>query len=187
MAILFVMKLLKIFTIIILLGIISTTASAITYHLGYGTETIEITIPTNQDAAYVIPLRVGDKLTVDLEVVEGGSVDFYLSNETAYELYLAGVAGTIHFDSLYYVEEYSRTSVGNIHYTYDSLVKNNLVVIVDNAGYVGGAPEGEVTVEGTIVVQKNVWTLQNIIITVVLIILIIIFMLSFRYPRKKAK
>jgi len=187
MAILLVMKLLKIMTILILLAIISTTASAVTYNLGYGTETIEITILTNQDAAYVVPLSAGDKLTVELEVVEGGSVDFYLSNKTAYELYLAGAAGTINFDSLYYVEEYSRTSVGNIHYTYDSLVNNNLVVIVDNTGYVGGAPEGPVTVHGTIIVQKNVWTLQNILVTIFLIILIIAFMLSFRYPRKKAK
>ncbi len=176
----------KVLTILVMLTIISTTASATIYNLGYGTETIEITIQSNQDAAYIVPLEVGDKLIVDLTVTDGGSVDFYLSNKTAYELYLAGAAGSIKFDSLYYVEEYSRISVGNIHYTYDSLVKNDLVVIVDNAGHVGEVPVGPVTVEGTITIQKNVWTLQNILITIVLIILIIVFMLSFRYPRKKA-
>ena len=45
---------------------------------------------------------------------------------------------------------------GSIHYTYDSLVGNELVVLVDNTGNVGTAPVGPVTVEGTITVQKNV-------------------------------
>ena len=99
----------KILTVLAILALISTTASAVTYNLGYGTETIEITIQSNQDAAYVIPLKVGDKLTVDLVVTDGDSVDFYLSNKTAYQLYLAGADGSINFDSLYYIEEYSRT------------------------------------------------------------------------------
>ncbi|MCK5024080.1 MAG: hypothetical protein KAR56_00520 [Thermoplasmata archaeon] len=66
------------------------------------------------------------------------------------------------------------------------MTKNELVIILDNTGPVGETPDGPVTVEGTITVQKNVWTLQNIVITLVLVILIIAFMLSFRYPRKKA-
>ena len=176
----------KILTVLAILAIISTTASATIYNLGYGTETIEITIQSNQDAAYIISLKVGDKLIVDLEVTDGGQIDFYLSNKTAYELYLAGAAGSINFDSLYYIEEYSRTTVGSIHYTYDSLVENELVVLVDNTGNVGTAPVGPVTVEGTIIVQKNVWTLQNIIITLVLVIIIIVFMVNFKYSRKKA-
>ena len=100
----------KILTILAILALISTTASATIYNLGYGTETIEITIQSNQDAAYIIPLKVGDKLIVNLEVIEGGPVDFYLSNKTAYQLYLAGASGTINFDSLYYIEEYSKTT-----------------------------------------------------------------------------
>ena len=177
----------KVLVVLTILAIISTTASATIYNLGYGTETIEITIQSNQDAAYIIPLKVGDKLIVDLTVTDGGPVDFYLSNKTAYELYQAGAAGSINFDSLYYIEECSRTSAGSIYYTYDSLVGNELVVLVDNTGNVGAAPVGPVTVEGTITVEKNVWTLQNIIITIILVIFIIAFMLSFKYPRNKKK
>jgi len=174
-------------TIMVLLLILPATASAATFNLGYGTRTVDIAIQANQDAAYIIPLEVGDKLIVDLEVVDGGPVDFYLTNKTAYEVYLAGASGTINFNSLYYVDEYSRTSTGSMGYTYNSLIENELVVLVDNTGNVGEAASGPVTVHGTIIVQKNVWTLQNIIITVILVILIIAFMVGFRYPWNRKK
>ncbi len=186
MVIFYAMKLLKTFTILILLAIISTTASAATYNLGYGSEVIRIEIPVNRDAAYIIPLGVGDKLIVNLEVIEGGPVDFYLSNKTAYEIYEASRSGYINFDSLYYIDDYSRTSTGSILYTYNSLIKNELVVIIDNTGYIGEMPSDSVTVHGSIIVEKNIWTLQNILVTIVLIILIVVFMLIFKYPKKKA-
>jgi len=187
MAILCAMKLLKITTVLMMLAIISITASAATYTLGYGTEIVEITLQSNQDAAYVVPLGVGDKLSVSLEVVDGGPVDFFLTNKTAYEVYKASISGSINFDSLYYVEDYSRKETGAISYTYDSLVANELVVLIDNTGYtVGGAePIGPVDIEGKITVQKNVWTLQNIIITIVAIVIIIVVMVGIRYPKRK--
>ncbi|MCK5309523.1 MAG: hypothetical protein KAJ64_02655 [Thermoplasmata archaeon] len=171
--------------LIVFLVLASSSVLALTADLGYGNHPIDVTIQANQDVAYVIDLEVGDKLIVDLEVFDGGPVDFYLTNKTAYGVYQASVSGVLNYDSFYFVEEYSRTSTGRISYTYDSIVANELVVLVDNSGNLGEPPIGPVTVSGTIEVQRNVWTWQNILITAVLIILIIAFMLSFRYPKNK--
>ena len=160
---------------------------ALTSSLDYGDHQIDATIQINQDAAYVIPLKVGDKLVVDLEVFDGGPVDFYLTNKTAYEVYQASVSGNLNFDSFYFIDDYSRTSTGRMIYTYNSLTANELVVLVDNTGNLGEAPIGPVTISGSIEVQRNVWTWQNILMTAILIIMIIVFMLSFRYPRNKKK
>ena len=163
----------------IVLILTSSSVMALTSNLGYGDHPIDAIIQANQDAAYVIPLKVGDKLIVDLEVFDGGPVDFYLTNKTAYDIYQASVSGNLNYDSFYFIEDYSRTSTGRISYTYDSLVATEVVVLVDNSGNLGGDPIGPVTISGSIEVQKNVWTWQNILVTAVLIILIIAFMLSF--------
>ena len=181
------MKLNIIIGISIILILTSSSVLALTSSLDYGDHQIDATIQINQDAAYVIPLEVGDKLIVDLEVFDGGPVDFYLTNKTAYEVYLASVSGSINFDSLYFIDDYSRTSIGRIAYTYNSLTANELVVLVDNTGNLGEAPIGPVTISGSIEVQRNIWTWQNILMTAILIIMIIAFMLSFRYPRSKKK
>ncbi len=180
-----IMKTNIIIGLIVFLVLASSSVLALTADLGYGNHPIDVTIQANQDVAYVIDLEVGDKLIVDLEVFDGGPVDFYLTNKTAYGVYQASVSGVLNYDSFYFVEEYSRTSTGRISYTYDSIVANELVVLVDNSGNLGEPPIGPVTVSGTIEVQRNVWTWQNILITAVLIILIIAFMLSFRYPKNK--
>ena len=165
----------------------SSSVLALTSNLGYGNHPIDATIQVNQDAAYVVPLKLGDKLIVDLEVFDGGPVDFYLTNKTAYDVYQASTSGAINYDSFYFIEEYSRTSTGRISYTYDSLVATEVVVLVDNSGNLGEAPIGPVTISGSIEIQKNVWTWQNILITAILIIMIIAFMLSFRYPKNQKK
>ena len=180
-----IMKTNIIIGLIVFLVLASSSVLALTADLGYGNHPIDVTIQANQDVAYVIDLEVGDKLIVDLAVFDGGPVDFYLTNKTAYGVYQASVSGVLNYDSFYFVEEYSRTSTGRISYTYDSIVANELVVLVDNSGNLGEPPIGPVTVSGTIEVQRNVWTWQNILITAVLIILIIAFMLSFRYPKNK--
>ena len=183
------MKIRMIFSLLILTVLASSSVLALSSELGYGTHEIEINIQENQDAAYIIDLKAGDKLIVDLEVFDGGPVDYYLTNKTAYDAYLASAAGYINSDSFYFVGEYSRTSTGRISYTYNSVTAGEIVVLVDNTGNIGETPIGPVTIFGSIEIQKNVWTLQNILITAVLVIMIIVFMLSFRHPssRKKAK
>ena len=61
------------------------------------------------------------------------------------------------------------------------------MVLIDNTGWTeGGAdPTGVVVVEGTITVQKNVWTWQNIAITALVIAVIVAFMVGVRLPNKK--
>jgi hypothetical protein len=174
--------------IIAIAVLLSGTASAATTALGYGTHEVTITLQLGEDAAYVIPVRVGDSLKVDLRVTEGGPVDFYLTNLTAYNVYKASVSGYLNFPSLYYVADYSDENSDFIRYTYDSFVDNELVVVIDNTGFTqnGAAPIGPVSITGTITVEKNVWTPTNIAITIIVIIAIIAFMVGLRYRKKKA-
>ena len=161
-------------------------AAAQTHELGYGTEEVSITLQPNEEAAYAIPLKVGDVLEVELEVVSGGPVDFYLTNLTAYNLYRASITSGGGIDSLYYLADYSRNECGGIGYTYDSLVENELVVLLDNTAYLegGAAPIGPVSIEGSIRVHQNVWTWQNIAVTTIVIGLIVGFMALARLPKR---
>jgi hypothetical protein len=174
--------------IIAIAVLLSGAASAATVALGYGTQEISVTLQPGEDAAYVIPVKVGDRLKVDLRVADGGQVDFYLTNLTAYNIYKSSVAGNIHFYSFYYVVDYSDENSDFIRYTYDSFVDNELVVVIDNTGFTegGAAPLGPVSITGTISAEQNIWTLTNIIITAIVIIAIIAFMVGLRYRKKKA-
>jgi len=178
-------SLLLIIAITVLLG---GNASAAMTALGYGTQEISITLQPGEDAAYVIPVKVGDHLKVDLRVTNGGPVDFYLTNLTAYNVYQASVAGNIHFYSFYYVVDYSDENSDFIRYTFDSFVDNELVVVIDNTGFTeeGAAPIGSVSITGTITVEQNIWTPTNIAITVIVVIAIIVFMVGLRFRKKKA-
>lgn len=168
---------------ILLPGIVSAAYS----ELDYGTHEISCTLQINEDAAFAIHTEPGDVLMVNLTVTSGGAVDFYLSNTTAYLAYRASLGGNGYVDDLYYVREYSSKSSGSISYDYTAFMKNNLVVLIDNTGWTeGGAdPTGVVVVEGTITVQKNVWTWQNIAITALVIAVIVAFMVGVKLPVKK--
>ena len=183
------MNQIKIISALALLTLISIPVVAETCNIGYGTEPVEIALQPNQEMAYVIPLEVGDRLIVELEVASGGPVDFFLTNNTAYVVYVASRTDGAGIDSLYYIEDYSRKEAGTISYTYNSLVANELVVLIDNTGYTvdGAEPTGPVSVEGSIIVQKNVWTPQNIFITIIVLIIIIAVMVGIRYPGRRGQ
>lgn len=174
--------------IIAIAVLLSGSVSAATVALDYGTQEVSITLQPGEDAAYVIPVKVGDRLKVDLQVIEGGQVDFYLTNLTAYNVYKASVAGNIHFYSFYYVVDYSNENSDFIRYTYDSFVDNELVVVIDNTGFTqdGAAPIGPVSITGTISVEENIWTPTNIAITVIVVIAIIAFMVGLKFRKRKA-
>ena len=163
------------------------TVRAAYSELAYGSHEISCTLQVNEDAAYAIHTEPGDRLIVDLTVTSGGAVDFYLSNTTAYLAYRASLSGNGYVNELYYVREYSRRSSGTVSYEYTAFMKNTLVVLIDNTGWTeGGAdPTGVVVVEGTITVQKNVWTWQNIAITALVIAVFFAFMVVVRFPNKK--
>jgi hypothetical protein len=168
--------------------LLSGIAGAATTALGYGTQNISITLQPGEDAAYVILVKVGDRLKVDLRVAEGGQVDFYLTNLTAYNVYKASSAGNIHFYSFYYVVDYSDENSDFIRYTYDSFVDNEMVVVIDNTGFTenGAVPIGPVSITGTITVEQTIWTLTNIAITVIVVIAIIAFMVGLKFRKRKA-
>lgn len=168
---------------ILLPGAVSAAYS----ELDYGTHEISCTLQVNEDAAYAIHTEPGDRLIVDLTVTSGGAVDFYLSNTTAYLAYRASLDGNGYVNELYYVREYSSRSSGSVSYEYTAFIKNNLVVLIDNTGWTegGAVPTGTVVVEGTITVQKNVWTWQNIAITALVIAVIVAFMVGVRFPNKE--
>ena len=182
------MKLKIISLMITIATLISGTACAAITTLDYGTHEISVTLQLGEDTAYVIPVNVGDRLKVDLQVIAGGPVDFYLTNLTAYNVYKASVAGNIHFYSLYYVVDYSDEDSDFIRYTSNSFVDNELVVLIDNTGYTedGAVPIGSVTITGSITVERNIWTPTNIVITVIVVIAIISFMVGLKFRKKKA-
>lgn len=161
--------------------------SAAYSELDYGTHEISSTLQVNEDAAFFIHTEPGDKLIVNLTVASGGPVDFYLSNTTAYLAYRASLSGSGYVNELYYVREFSSRSSGSVSYEYTAFIRNNLVVLIDNTGWTegGAVPTGVVVVEGTITVQKNAWTWQNIAITALVIAVIVAFMVGVRLPNKK--
>jgi|GEM_PF-2576740 len=177
----------KILAVIVLAVLLAPSVAALT-ELDYGTHDISVTLQSGQDAAYLVPMKAGDRLIVDLAVTSGGPADFYLTNITAYNVYAASVSGSLNFPSLYYLGGQSSENCQGIVYTYDSLIANDYVLLMDNTANTeaGAAPVGPVTITGTITVERNVWTLVNIIITILIIICIILFMLYLRWPEKKA-
>jgi hypothetical protein len=174
--------------IIAIVVLLSGATSGAIIALDYGTHEISITLQPGEDAAYVIPVKMGDSLKVDLRVTDGGQVDFYLTNLTAYNVYKASVAGNIHFYSFYYVVDYSDENSDFTRYSYDSFVDNEMVVVIDNTDFIegGAVPIGPASISGTITVEKNIWTLTNIIITVIVVIAIIAFMIGLKFRKKKA-
>ncbi|MDO9537058.1 MAG: hypothetical protein Q7J68_01925 [Thermoplasmata archaeon] len=170
-----------------LASLLCLNTSAATVQLPYGTHQISITLQPNEDLAYLIPLELGDRLIVNLAVAEGGPVDFYLTNLTAYNLYKASVSGDLNFPSLYYLTGQTSENAIEVQYSYDSLVKNELVVLIDNSVYTenGAAPIGPVTVTGEITVERNVWTFQNIAITIAVVVIIILFMAYLKWPTNR--
>ena len=89
--------------IIMMIGAVNTMATPIS--LGYGTHQVSESIQMNDDLAYVIHMRGGDRLEVVLRETTGKRVDFYLTNLTAYMAYKASLSGFIEFDYLYFLAE----------------------------------------------------------------------------------
>ncbi len=172
------LKYLAAMTIAILLA---PSAAALTT-LDYGENRITVTIESGEEAAYLMNVGAGDQLVVNLRVTEGGHVDFYLTNLTAYNLYKSG-----YLDSLYFLGGQSRQDSSLLQYSYDSAIGNDYVLLIDNtANTLGGAnPEGPVTIEGSITIEKNIWTVQNIAITITVVAGIILFMVFLRWPKKR--
>jgi hypothetical protein len=182
------MHILKLLTAVILAVLLASTATAIS-ELDYGTHEISVTLQPGEDAAYLIPMGAGDRLTISLEVAAGGRADFYLTNITAYNAYKASTSGNAYFPSLYYVAEGSQENVSRIRYSYDSYSANEYIILLDNTGFTedGATPTGVITITGNIQVERNIWTLQNIVILAVVIIAIILFMALLRLPKRRKK
>ena len=160
--------------------------------LGYGNHDVDIDLGIGEIEAYIISIERGDRVVVDLTVVEGGAVDFYSMNN--YSLYMMvkddlDVSGGT-FD-LYFMEEgeYSRTSSLWISYEYTAIYDDTLIILVDNSNMVenGAVPTGDVVVSGSIDVKQSVWTMENIVITLVIVVAIIIIFVGLRLPAKKKR
>jgi hypothetical protein len=177
------MRNLRFLSFMIIAALLAPSAAAVTT-LDYGIHQVSVTLQSGEEVAYLVNMNAGDHLTVNLRVTEGGHVDFYLTNLTAYNAYKSG-----HVDSLYFLGGQSRMDASLAQYSYDSLAANEYVILIDNtASTVGGAsPTGPVTVEGTITVEKNIWTAQNIAITVAVIVGIALFMAYLRWPGRKQR
>ena len=155
-----------------LAAMLSGNVVALMLDLDHGMHEISITILPGEDVAYVVPMEFGDHLNVNLQVTGGGPADFYLTDATAYSVYKASILGKIHFDSFYYVAEYSDENASSISYSYSSLKESELVVLIDNSGYIqtGVAPTEPVSVEGTISLVKGFWTPVNLTIATTAIV-----------------
>ncbi len=176
----------RIMTMIMAIMIICTTcASSETFELDYGTHVISRTIQWRDDAAFVIHLDPGDRLVVDLQEENGIPVDFYLTNLTAYMVYQASINSQYNFPYLYNLGQYSKNGTTTISYERISFIKNTLVVLVDNTNYVGVDTVGPVSIEGTISVHRNIWTLESILITSLVIGIIVAFMIGVKLPKKE--
>jgi hypothetical protein len=164
-----------------------TSALANPLELGYGSHGVSDTIQMNDDLAYVVHMRAGDRLEASLRETTGKRVDFYLTNLTAYMAFKASLSGNQEVEYLYFLWEGTSKDTTLVEYEYTSFIENTLVVVVDNSPWTedGAIPSGSVSVEGSITLHKNVWTLQNIIITVLVIAVIIAFMVGFWLPRRK--
>ena len=173
-------------TMVAMLIFLSTSTLANPIELGYGSHQVSESVRMNDDLAYVIHMRAGDSIEVNLRETTSRHVDFYLTNLTAYMAYKASLSGQIEFDYLYFLSEGTRKDSVEANYQYTLFVDNTLVVMVDNSPWTeGGAdPSGSVNIEGSIVVHKNVWTAQNIMITVLVICVIVAFMVGVWLPRK---
>jgi hypothetical protein len=160
-------------------------AGAESFELGYGTHDISKSIRMDDDAAYVIHMEPGDRLVVDLVEINGIQVDYYLTNITAYMAYQARLKHQVGPLYLYSLGRYSSNFTTTINYEYTTLIRNTMVVLIDNADHVGVDSTSPVTVTGTISVHKNVWTLENILITALIIGIIVAFMVGVKLPKRK--
>lgn len=169
-----------------IITLLTLTASALAnpVTLGYGDHGISETIRMDDDLAYVVYLRTGDKLVVDLRETTGTQVDYYLTNLTAYMAYKASAPGQGGLDFLYFLREGSKNSTLEISYSYTAYLDHSLVIVIDNTDFVGADSSSAVNIEGTISVNKNVWTWQNIAITALVICVIVAFMVGVKLPRK---
>jgi len=177
------MKYRAIMIMIILISIAASTLAG-PVDLGYGDHDISETIRMDDDLAFVVYLGVGDKLVVNLRETTGTLTDFYLTNLTAYMAYKASVPGHGGIDYLYFLREGSKNSTIEISYTYTAYIDQSVVIVVDNTDMVGAYSSSAVHIEGTIAVNKNVWTWQNIAITALVIGVIVAFMVGVKLPRK---
>ena len=160
--------------------------------LGPGNHDIDLDLGMGEIEAFIISIEKGDRVVVDLMVTEGSPADFYSLNN--YSLYLMVKddpdlsSGT---NDLYFMEEgeYTRTSSLWISYEYTALYDDTIIILVDNSNMVenGASPTGDIVVSGTIDVKESVWTMENIIITLVIIVVIIIIFIGFRIPAKRKK
>ena len=160
--------------------------------LGYGDHNVKFELGVNEIEAFIIPLNRGDHVVVDLTVVEGGEVDFYSMNN--YSLYL-----TVKDDSdmsagpgdLYFMEEgkYSHTNSFWITYEYTAIHDDTLIILVDNSNMVenGAVPTGYILISGSIDVKENIWTMENIVITLVVVVAIIIIFVGIKIPARKRR
>jgi hypothetical protein len=164
----------------------SASTLAVPIELGYGTHQVSETVQINDDLAYVVHMSAGDRLEVSLQETTGKRVDFYLTNLTAYLAYRASLSGQQELEYLYYLSEGTSKDTTTVEYQYTTFIDNTLVVMIDNGPWTegGAAPTGPVSVDGTIIVHKNVWTAQNIIITILVVAVIIAFMVGVWLPRK---
>ena len=151
--------------------------------LGYGGHDIDVTLAPNENAIYTTHVKFGDSLKVELEVVEGGAVAFFLLNTyTAYQTYALNQSEVVYLDY-----PYSQFSSSLIGYEYTSSIDDTLYIVIDNTAYTesGAMPTGTVAVLGNITVTKSPWTLQAVILTIIIIIAIIVVFAKFTIKPKK--
>ncbi|MCK4757898.1 MAG: hypothetical protein KAS67_05560 [Thermoplasmata archaeon] len=180
------------FVVLVLLCAGTTVGQTLPEHsqLGYGDHDIDIIVNHNENVAYVMPLKMGDKIIVDLAVESGGEVDFYLMNN--YTMYLTSLdsqdASKNNLEMCVIGGgTYSRTHSVWISYEYTTNYDDTLVLLIDNSYLTdeGAVPEGEVVITGSVEVVKSIWTMENIIITIVIVILIIVIFVGFKLPKKE--
>jgi hypothetical protein len=171
--------------VLLIIFICTTTVSAESLELGYGSHVISKSIRMDDDMAYAIHMEPGDRLVVDLVEVNGIRVDYYLTNITAYMAYQARLNYEFGPLYLYSLGRYSSNFSTAINYEYTTFIKNTMVVLIDNTDHVGVNSTSPVAVSGTISVHKNVWTLENILIMTLIIGIIVAFMVGVKLPKKK--
>ncbi len=158
-------------------------------YLGYGDHDIDITLGMGEVSIFVIPLEMGDKINVNLEVGSGGAVDFFLMDN--YTMYIMSEEGGL-FDEdseLVFLEDGTKRDTYQISYQHTANFDDTLFLLIDNSGLTetGATPTGDVKVSGSIDVKESIWTLQNIVITLVIVAVIIIIFVGIKLPAKKKK
>ncbi len=178
-------------SIVVVLGLVSIQTVAQTLpdqtRLGYGYHDIDVTLDIDEISVYKIHLKMGDKFIVNLEVNMGGPVDFILMDN--YTLYLMAEDGDLLNDEgeLVFLQKGTSTDSYEISYDHSAKFDDTLYLILDNSDFTetGASPIGEVRITGSIDVRESVWTIQNIIITIVIVIVIIAIFVGIRLPPGK--